>query len=138
MKRGFIAATAYFPALFALGFVLGVIRTLVVAPRIGPLAATIAEVPFMLTAAFFLCRRALRHWRVPPDASIRWVMAAWFMALLLVVETLLGTALFGRTVAETWATLSTPAGLVGLAAQLVVALLQLVLGGPRSPGLPMP
>ena len=44
MKRALIAATVYFLALFALGFILGTMRVLFVAPSIGVLRASLAEV----------------------------------------------------------------------------------------------
>lgn len=125
LKRALIAGTAYFLALFALGFVLGTIRVLFVAPHFGQFAATFAEVPVMLTAAFFACRWATGRWQVPRTIAIRWAMVLWFLALLLLFETLLGTTLFARTVAEQWAALATPAGLLGLSAQILAALLPL-------------
>jgi predicted Co/Zn/Cd cation transporter (cation efflux family) len=128
MRRALIAASAYFVALFCLGFVLGTIRVLFVAPRIGVLGATLAEVPLMLAAAFFMCRWAIGRWQVPPAVLARGAMALWFLVLLALFETLVGVALFGRTLAGTWAELATPAGLIGLAAQAICALLPLVLG----------
>ena len=123
MKRAMIAATVYFLALFALGFALGTIRVTVMAPRFGEFAATMAEVPVMLAAAFFSCRWAIRHWQVPHALLIRSAMVGWFITLLLLFETLLGTMLFGRTVAALWAALATPAGMLGFAAQFIAALL---------------
>jgi hypothetical protein len=122
MKRALIAGGAYFLALFALGFVLGTIRVMLVAPRLGELAATLAEVPVMLTAAFFICRWVIRRWQVPPSMPIRWIMALWFLVLLQLSEILLGTTLFGRTAVEQWAALVTPAGILGLSAQIIAAL----------------
>lgn len=133
MKRALSAATAYCLLLFALGFVLGTIRVLFVAPRIGVLGATLVEVPLMLTAAYYICRWAIRRWHVPPALLARGAMALWFLVLLAIFETLVGVALFGRTLAETWSGLATSAGLIGLAAQILAALLPLVIGrtGPR-------
>jgi hypothetical protein len=128
MKRALIAASVYFLMLFALGFALGAIRVLAVAPRIGELAATLAEVPLMLTAAFFASRWTIARWHVPRDAAVRWAMVFWFLILLFVFETLLGTMLFGRTLAEQWPALATPAALVGLSAQIIAALLPLFVG----------
>ena len=128
MNRALIAGTAFFLALFALGFVLGTLRVVFVAPRFGELAATFAEVPVMLIAAFFACRWAVRHWRVPRTAAIRWTMVLWFLALLFTFETLLGVVLFGRTAAEQWAALAMPAGLIGLSAQITAALLPVLVG----------
>jgi hypothetical protein len=128
LKRALVAATVYFLALFVLGFALGTIRVIFLAPRFGQLAATIAEVPVMLTASIFVCRSAARRWQVQRRAEIRWAMALWFLALLLVFETLLGATLFARTLAEQWASLVTSAGLLGLSAQIIAALLPLYVG----------
>lgn len=128
MKRALIAATVYFLVLFALGFALGTVRVLFVAPRTGVLGATLAEVPLMLVAAFLMCRWATGRWEVPTSLFARWAMALWFLVLLGMFETLVGVALFGRTLAGTWAGLATPAGLIGLIAQTIAALLPLVVG----------
>jgi hypothetical protein len=128
VKRALAAASTYFLALFALGFVLGTIRVVFVVPRFGELAATIAEVPVMLAAAYFICRSAIRRWQVPPAIAIRLAMVPWFLALLFAFEALLGATLFGRSVAEQWAALGSPAGLVGISAQIIAALLPLFVG----------
>lgn len=126
MKRALLGASVYFLALFSLGFALGTIRVVVIAPRFGVLAGTIAEVPIMLIAALWTCRWMIRRWRVPSANSTRVAMAIWFLLLLFMFETLLGAALFGRTMSEQWAALVTSAGLIGLAAQVVAALLPTV------------
>lgn len=122
MTRALIATTAYFLILFALGFVLGSMRVLLIAPRFGALAATVAEVPVMLAAGFFICRWAVRRWQVPTDPLIGWAMVLGFLVLLVLFETLLGMMLFGRTLADQSAALATSAGLVGLSAQIIAAL----------------
>jgi hypothetical protein len=123
-----IAATVYFLALFALGFALGTIRVLVVEPRLGALAATALEIPFMLMAAYFICRWVVRRWRVPSAPSLRWIMVPWFLTLLFLFESLLGTVIFGRTLFEQWTSLTATAGLIGLSAQFVSALLPVFVG----------
>jgi hypothetical protein len=128
MKRALIAASAYFLALFALGFALGTIRVLVVTPSVGELAATFAEVPVMLTAAYFACRWAVRRWQVPRGIGVRWAMVLWFLALLVLFEALLGSLLFGRSLADQWAAVTGPAGLLGLSAQIIAALLPVFVG----------
>jgi len=128
MKRALIAATVYFLALFSLGFVLGTIRVTLVAPRLGELTATAAEVPLMLAAGRFASRWAVRRWRVPVATRVRLAMALWFLALLVLFETILGLALFGRTLAEQAAAFATPAGSLGLAAQIVAATMPLWVG----------
>jgi hypothetical protein len=126
MKRALLAAIAYCLVLFALGFVLGTIRVVFLGPQIGMLGATLLEVPLMLTAAYFACRWAIGRWQIAPGLSARGAMALCFLLLLALLETLVGVALFGRTLSETWAALGTPAGMIGLAAQIIAALLPLV------------
>jgi hypothetical protein len=128
VKRALIAASAYFLGLFALGFLLGTIRVVFVAPRFGELAATIAEVPVMLIAAYFACGWAIRRWQVPSAIAVRLAMVPWFLALLFTFETVLGATLFGRSLAEQWTALGSPAGLVGISAQIIAALLPLFVG----------
>jgi len=131
MKRALIAATVYFLALFSLGFVLGTIRVMVVAPRLGDLPATAAEVPIMLAASLFASRWAVRRWQVSSATHARLAMTVWFLGLLLAFETLLGLALFGRTLAQQVAAFAAPAGLLGLAAQVIAAGMPLWVGRGR-------
>lgn len=128
IRRAAIAGAAYFLLLFAVGFALGTLRVLFVVPRIGQFFAVIAEMPLMLIAAFFICRWAVRHWHVPPAATIRWGMVIWFLALLITFETMLSLTLFGRTIDEQWVAFGTPPGLVGLLAQCIAALLPVLIG----------
>ncbi len=128
MSRTLTSATVYCLALFALGFVLGTIRVLFLAPQIGEMGATLVEVPVMLGAAFFLCRWVVGRWLVSPELAARCGMAFWFLVLLFLLETLVGVALFGRTMSDTLAGLATPAGLIGLTAQVIAALLPLFVG----------
>ncbi len=125
MKRALVAGTVYFLTLFALGFALGTVRVTLIEPRIGALAATAAEVPVMLAAGFLACRWIVDRWGVSAAGGPRLAMALWFIGLLLVSETVLGAALFGRSGAQQWAALGAPAGLLGLSAQIVAASLPL-------------
>lgn len=125
MHRALLAGTAYFVSLFALGFALGAVRVLLLAPNVGPFAARLIEAPLMLIAAWFLCRWAIRGWRAPGSYGARWAMALWFFALLAAFETALGAGLFGRSPAQQLADLLTPAGLLGLTLQIIAALLPL-------------
>lgn len=128
MKRAIVAATVYFLMLFASGFALGTIRVTIMVPRFGVLASTIAEVPFMITAGYFICRWAIHNWNVSRASAFRWAMAIWFLVMLIAFETLLGALLFGWSTSEQWATLAAPAGMIGLSAQIITALLPLFVG----------
>jgi hypothetical protein len=122
-NRALIAATVYFLALFSLGFALGAIRVMIVAPRLGVLVATATEVPAMLVPAYFICRWVIANWRIPPNPLIRWAMTLWFLILLFLFELILGLLLFGRTIAEQLESLK---GL-GLSAQIGAALLPVLI-----------
>jgi hypothetical protein len=128
MKRTLIPGTVYVVLLFAIGFVLGACRVMFVVPVIGQLWATVAEIPIMLMAAFFLCRWVMLRWNVPTDVSHRLQVAIWFLALLLLFETTVAALLFGRSFVDQWAALLEPAGLVGLSGQLAAAVLPLMVG----------
>jgi hypothetical protein len=128
MGRALTAATAYFLILFTLGFALGIVRVLLLIPRIGEFAATLAEVPVMLSAAYFICGSTIRRWQVARAPSLRWAMVGWFLILLFLFEALLGAMLFGQTVDEMGAALATPAGILGLTAQVIAALLPMIVG----------
>ena len=128
MKRALMPGSVYFFALFALGFVLGTIRVIYVAPRVGQIVATLAEVPIMLAAGFLACRWTIRHWQVPDVLAVRWAMVLWFFVQLFVVETLLGAALFNRAATEQLAALTAPAGLLGLSAQIIAGVMPLFIG----------
>lgn len=128
MKRALVAGTVYFLTLFFLGFALGTARVTLIEPRIGPLAATAAEVPAMLAVAWQACRWIMDRWQVSGAAGPRVAMALWFLGLLLVSEMAVGAILFGRSAALQWAGLATPAGMLGLAAQIIAASLPLIAG----------
>lgn len=132
MIRSILGGGSYALALFALGFVLGTLRVLMIVPLVGELAATLIEVPVMLTAAWFICRRIVRCWAVASGLVQRLVMAVTFLVLLLAGEMVLGLTLMGRSWTDLLTGLTTPAGLIGLAAQGVSAAFVLMVGRFRT------
>ena len=128
-----LAAGAYFMAVFALGFVLGTVRVLVVTPYVGAFAATVVEAPVMVIAAVGIWGWVSRRAAAPKAWWARWIMVAVFLAFLVAAETGLGAILFGSTASQQWAALTSPAGFVGLGAQLLAALVP-VLGRPKDVG----
>jgi len=116
------AAAAYFVPVFTIAFMLGAFRVTVLVPRLGEWLAVMMELPVMLTAAWFICRRVVRHFSVPAAAGPRLAMGGAAFALLMVVEFTLAVAAFGRTPGAFFAGLATPAGLLGLAGQAVFGL----------------
>ena len=120
MKLVLLTGTVYVAAVFAAGFVLGVLRTLVLVPLLGELGAVLVELPVILTIAWLVCTRILRRWRLLPRAAA--AMGAIAFLLLMGAEASLSTLLAGRSLAEHLALYSQFPHQVGLAGQLAFAL----------------
>lgn len=120
MMRTLFTGTAYFVTVFAAGFVLGVLRTLVLVPLLGELAAVLVELPLILTIAWLACTRILRRWPLSPRSALG--MGAIAFLLLMAAEAGLSTLLAGRSLAEHLALYSQLPHQLGLAGQLVFAL----------------
>lgn len=128
-----LAGGAYFAVVFALGFALGVIRVLVTAPRFGATAAVLLEAPVILAASWFAARGCIAAFRVPEGATERLTMGFVAFALTMLAELGLAVLLFGRTMQEHLASYADAAGLVGLAAQLLFALIPFLQRTPLTP-----
>ena len=117
------AGLRYFLPVFAIAFGLGIVRTLVVAPRLGEVAAVCIEVPLVLGVAFIVCRRITR--RVDPGLGPRAVMGATAFGVLMLVEFVMAVTVFGRAPADWLAGFATLAGQIGLAGQVGFGLMPL-------------
>ena len=121
MSAAIRAGTVYFLVVFAIAFGLGVVRTGLIIPRIGVLAAVFAEAAVLLPLSWWVCSGLVRRFAVPPARSARAVMGLLAFALLMIAELALAVLLFGRTPAQHWASYRGIAEQVGLAAQLLFA-----------------
>jgi hypothetical protein len=120
------AGGAYFASVFAVGFALGTLRVLFIAPQTGELAAVLIETPFMLAASWLLCGVWIKRFGVPAATGQRFIMGAFAFGLLMAAEMLLGGYGFGRSFAESLAAYKTAPGAIGLAAQALFGLFPLV------------
>jgi len=121
MIAALIAALPYTLTVFAAGAVLGTLRVLWLAPRLGEGTAILLEVPAMLAISFLVARAVVRWRGVPARLGPRLAMGAAAFALLQGAEAALAIVGFGRTLAEHLATIAAPARLPGVAAQGVFA-----------------
>ncbi|MES2710433.1 MAG: hypothetical protein V4653_02530 [Pseudomonadota bacterium] len=112
MRRAALAGGAYALALFGLGFVLGVLRVLVLAPGIGVVAATALEAVPMLAAMSWAAPRLARWQGVPPRSAGRIAMGAVALAVLVTFELVLGAVLNGTKPAAWVANFATPQGMI--------------------------
>jgi hypothetical protein len=121
-----LAGAVYFLVVYVVGFALGVVRVLLVTPRLGATAAVLMELPFMLTASWIACRLIVDRMAVAPRPSARLAMGASAFILLMLADTALGMVAFGQTLAAQTAALREPAGLIGLGGQMMFALFPLI------------
>jgi hypothetical protein len=116
------AAAAYCGIIFALGFVLGTARVLWLAPAIGLVPATLAELPVMLGASWWASGWLVRRFAITRTGEAL-AMGALAFALLMAAECALAVVLSGETPAQWLAGLRHPHAAAGLAGQVVFALM---------------
>jgi hypothetical protein len=119
MKLVLLTGTVYVATVFAAGFVLGVLRALVLVPLLGELGAVLVELPVILAISWLACTRILRRWPLPPLGAA--AMGAIALLLLMLAEAGLSTLLAGRSLAEHLTLYAQPSHQVGLAGQLAFA-----------------
>lgn len=115
-----IPAVKYWATVFLIGFLLGTLRVLFVAPRLGETRAVLLEMPFMLAASWAVSRRIVGR-----NGTAQWrdglAIGALAFTLLLASELVLAVTVFGRSPGQWFAALFNTSGLLGLAGQLVFA-----------------
>lgn len=116
-----LAGILYAVLMFGLGFVLGPIREFLLAPRLGPVVATVIECVPMILAMAWLAPRIARGMELPPRSRARWIMGGTALVLVLIAEMLLTLALRGLGPAGWIARYATAEGLIGVALLLVFA-----------------
>lgn len=121
------AGLAYWAIVFTAAFAMGTVRTLWLAPRIGPTAAVLCELPLML-AVSWLTARILLNRHPLQRARDRAIMGLTAFAVLMLAECVLAVFLFGQTAGQWAAALVTMPGPLGLAGQLGFAAMPLVVG----------
>lgn len=117
-----MAGAVYWAIVFALGFVLGTLRVLWVAPAIGLLPATMLELPVILTASWFAAGWLIRRFAIASRGEALAAGALAF-AILMAAECALASVLTGQSPAQWLAGLRQPHALLGLAGQVVFALM---------------
>lgn len=96
------AAGLFYGALaFAIGAVLGPVRELVLAPLIASLPAAVLEALVMAALLVLAARAAIARLAGPPTARARGIVAGVAVALVLLLEALLGFAFDATGLAAT-------------------------------------
>ena len=106
------AGVLYFAFVFGAGFVLGIVRTLSVVPRVGTRSAELMEAPVMLLVTIVAARWIVRHFAIPYVSSARLGMGGIGLSLLLIAEFGLVLWLRGISIREYLATRDPVSGAV--------------------------
>jgi hypothetical protein len=86
-------AVAYFASVFSIGFLLGVARTLWLAPWLGERGAELIEMPVMVTASFLVARALLSR---GPAVGMRIAVLGGLAALALLICAELAVVVLAR------------------------------------------
>ena len=132
MTKALQAGCTYFAGAFAVGFLLGVLRTLVLVPSIGETVAVLIELPIILGVSWLICGHILR--RAPLSSGEAVVMGAAAFVLLMIAELSMSILLANRTFTAHLALYSDVAHLLGLAGQIAFALFPVLQAMRRKPG----
>ena len=111
------AGVAYAVTVFAIGFVLGTARVLLLAPRVGSTIAVSIEVPIILTA-WYVSSLWMKRLAIGAEIGTRILVGAVAFVTLMILEVALSISLFHRSIGEYLAGLRSLAGAIGLAAQV--------------------
>jgi hypothetical protein len=116
------AAIVYCAMVFALGFVLGTVRVLWVIPLVGLIPATLLELPIILGGSWLAAGWLVRRFSLARQGEALAVGALAFV-ILMAAECALAGVLIGQTPAQWLAGLAEPHALLGLAGQVMFALM---------------
>lgn len=115
------AATIYWSAVFALGFVLGSMRVLWIVPSIGETRAVLAELPVMLAASWLAARWLVRRFGIG-SAGEALGMGALAFVLLMGSEAALALVM-GESLSGWLAAMTRTPGALGLAGPVASGLM---------------
>lgn len=124
--RSIFAGATYFALVFGAGFVLGPIRVLLVAPRIGERNAELLEAPLMLLVIITAARWVVRRFQLPLGASNRILVGMIALTFGLLFEFTLVLELRGLSLTEYFRTRDPISGSVYYLTLVLFALMPLL------------
>ncbi len=125
MVRSLVAGAVYFVIVFAFAFAFGALRVTVLAPAVGPVWATLIELPFVLSVSWVACRFLVRRCGIR-GLPMAMGMAATALMLLIGAETAFSLLVFGQSIDALVASYQTPQGVIGLLGQLAFGIFPIV------------
>jgi hypothetical protein len=131
MMTAIKAGISYWALVFALGFLLGTVRTVWLAPQLGDQTlAVLIELPLMLLGSWYVAQLLVEAFAVD-DQGQRVATGLLAFILLLGSEAAVGYLLLSRPLAEWFAGLWVLPGVLGLFGQLLFACIPALLPPPR-------
>ena len=122
------AGAIYFVLVFAVGWILGPIRQLLIVPHLGHITGLLLELPLMLVAMIFAARWVLRRLNVPHALRTRAQIGVVALGILLPAELAGALWVRGASVREYLASLATVPGLISLLSFLAFAAVPALVG----------
>jgi hypothetical protein len=117
------AGLLYFLGTFLVAFCLGVIRTVVIAPRVGATIAVLLETPIILVVSWWMSGWCTQRFNIAARTGDRALMGTVAFAVLMLAEFALSIVFFHRSLADYAATFTTVPGAIGLLAQIGFAVI---------------
>ncbi len=111
---------------FAIGFGLGIVRTLFLLPFMPQEWAIMIELPVILTFSWLLCGRSVQKMQVSDKLFDRALMGTVALLFLICAELALWLLISSQPIASFFSRYGTPAGFIGLGGQLLFALFPLL------------
>ena len=99
-NRAMVAGVAYFAMVFATGFAFGVIRVVLLVPRLGARSAELFEMPIMLAVVLLSARFVVRRCAIEPGIRSRLLMGGFAIALAIVAELLVAVGLQNQSLIQ--------------------------------------
>jgi hypothetical protein len=121
MLVAIIAGALYAAVVFLIGFIFGTLRVMLLIPALSDTTAVLLELPFILLASWFVCRWCVDRLGVCRSKQARVLMSVVAFVVLMVAEFRLGITL-DRPLVDQLAGFASPAGVIGLTAQVVLGL----------------
>jgi hypothetical protein len=122
------AGAVYFAVVFVVAFAIGVVRTLFIAPRIGDVRAVLLESPIIIGLSWIVAPWVVGKFSVRSGQGERLAMGLVAFGLLMTAETGFSVLVFGQKFDALLASYTRPAGIVGLSAQMIFAVVPWVQG----------
>ena len=119
LKSSLIAGMIYFLVIFTCAFILGVVRTIVLIPRIGSLGAVMVEIPIVLTISWFFCRMLIRRIKIAGEIKYFVIIGVSAFIWLMLTEYFFSVKVFNRPPDLFFGEMMTLHGFLGLLAQVV-------------------